>query len=104
MAIASSRLDRLSLLTVPKLARRFTATYARNALCRPTRSLCTGLTGAFLADKPLFAAVGDEFLLFVGDAPRVAHNAGFDIAFLNAELLAAVYVELTHNTPSGAAA
>jgi len=45
-----------------------------------------GLTDAFLADKPLFAAVADEFLAFVGDAPLVAHNAGFDIAFLNAEL------------------
>jgi DNA polymerase III epsilon subunit len=45
-----------------------------------------GLTGAFLADKPLFAAVDDEFLVFVGDAPLVGHNAGFDIAFLNAEL------------------
>jgi DNA polymerase III epsilon subunit-like protein len=45
-----------------------------------------GLTAEFLADKPLFADVTDEFLAFVGDAPRVAHNAGFDIAFLNAEL------------------
>jgi hypothetical protein len=40
----------------------------------------------FLADKPLFADVADEFLAFVGGAPLVAHNAGFDIAFLNAEL------------------
>jgi DNA polymerase-3 subunit epsilon len=39
-----------------------------------------------LADKPLFAEVADEFLAFVGDAPLVAHNASFDIAFLNAEL------------------
>jgi DNA polymerase III epsilon subunit family exonuclease len=45
-----------------------------------------GLTTGFLADKPLFAAVADEFLAFVGDAPLVAHNAGFDITFLNAEL------------------
>jgi len=44
------------------------------------------LTAQFLADKPLFAAVADEFVAFVGDAPLVAHNAGFDVAFLNAEL------------------
>jgi DNA polymerase III subunit epsilon len=44
------------------------------------------LAAEFLADKPLFAAIADEFLTFVGDAPLVAHNAGFDIAFLNAEL------------------
>jgi DNA polymerase III epsilon subunit-like protein len=44
------------------------------------------LTAEFLADKPLFGAVADEFLAFVGDAPLVAHNVGFDIAFLNAEL------------------
>jgi DNA polymerase III epsilon subunit family exonuclease len=44
-----------------------------------------GLTAAFLADKPLFAAIADEFLEFVGDAP---HNAGFDIAFLNADVTA----------------
>ena len=41
-----------------------------------------GLTAEFLADKPLFAATADEFLAFVGDAPIVAHNGGFDIAFL----------------------
>jgi DNA polymerase III subunit epsilon len=45
-----------------------------------------GLSAEFLADKPLFAAVADEFLTFVGDAPLVAHNAGFDIVFLNTEL------------------
>jgi DNA polymerase-3 subunit epsilon len=45
-----------------------------------------GLTDAFLADKPRFAAVADKFLDFVGDAPLIAHNAGFDVAFINAEL------------------
>jgi DNA polymerase III subunit epsilon len=45
-----------------------------------------GLSAEFLADKPLFAAVVDEFLAFVGDAPLVAYSAGFDIAFLNSEL------------------
>jgi DNA polymerase-3 subunit epsilon len=45
-----------------------------------------GLTRAFLADKPLFKDVAGDFLAFVGDAPLVAHNANFDVAFLNAEL------------------
>ena len=44
------------------------------------------LSEEFLANKPLFGAVADEFLAFVDDAPLVAHNADFDIAFLNAEL------------------
>jgi DNA polymerase III subunit epsilon len=44
------------------------------------------LTAEFLVDKSLFADVADELLAFVGDAPLVAHNAGFDIAFLSAEL------------------
>lgn len=45
-----------------------------------------GLSSAFLSDKPLFAAIVDDFLAFLGDAPVVAHNAGFDMGFINAEL------------------
>src|SRR3984885_15480317 len=45
-----------------------------------------GLSGEFLRDKPLFAQVAEEFLGFIGDAPLVIHNAGFDIKFINAEL------------------
>lgn len=45
-----------------------------------------GLSAAFLATKPLFAATADELLAFLGDAPLVAHNAGFDFGFLNNEL------------------
>ncbi|MGB3272830.1 MAG: DNA polymerase III subunit epsilon, partial [Xanthobacteraceae bacterium] len=45
-----------------------------------------GLSTEFLADKPLFAAVVDEFLAFIGEAPLVIHNAAFDVGFLNAEL------------------
>ena len=45
-----------------------------------------GLSTEFLADKPVFSAVADEFLAFVGDAPLVIHNASFDIGFINAEL------------------
>jgi DNA polymerase-3 subunit epsilon len=45
-----------------------------------------GLSDAFLADKPVFAAVVQEFMEFVGDGRLVIHNAAFDIGFLNAEL------------------
>ncbi|MFD1880540.1 DNA polymerase III subunit epsilon [Paracoccus pacificus] len=46
-----------------------------------------GLSAEFLADKPLFADVVDEFMAFVGnDAPLIIHNASFDMKFLNAEL------------------
>src|SRR5665213_104275 len=45
-----------------------------------------GLSSAFLADKPLFSAVVEGFLEFIGDAPLVIHNASFDISFINAEL------------------
>ena len=45
-----------------------------------------GLSSAFLADKPLFAELAGDLLEFLGDAPLVAHNAGFDFGFLNTEL------------------
>ena len=45
-----------------------------------------GLSREFLLDKPLFSEVVDEFLEFVADAPMVAHNAMFDLGFINAEL------------------
>ena len=45
-----------------------------------------GLADGFLKDKPLFAEIADDLVDFLGDAPLVIHNAGFDIGFLNAEL------------------
>jgi len=45
-----------------------------------------GLSEAFLAQHPVFAAVAPAFLAFIGDARLVIHNAGFDLKFLNAEL------------------
>jgi DNA polymerase-3 subunit epsilon len=45
-----------------------------------------GLSEEFLRGHPLFAVVADEFLDFIGDAPLVAHNAFFDLGFINAEL------------------
>src|SRR6202166_974802 len=45
-----------------------------------------GLSTEFLADKPFFAEVVDDFLEFIADAPLVIHNASFDISFINGEL------------------
>ena len=53
----------------------------------PDAARVHGLTTEFLSDKPLFDAVADDFLAFIGDAPLVIHNASFDMSFINAELL-----------------
>ena len=45
-----------------------------------------GLSDEFLAAKPVFAAVAQAFIDFIGDDPLVIHNAAFDLGFLNAEL------------------
>lgn len=46
-----------------------------------------GISAAFLADKPRFHEKAAEFLEFIGEeAMLVAHNAGFDFGFVNAEL------------------
>jgi len=46
-----------------------------------------GLGEEFLRDKPVFAAIAQDFLDFIGeDAKLVIHNAAFDMKFLNAEL------------------
>ncbi len=46
----------------------------------------TGLTREFLADKPRFAEVVDQFLAFIEGAELVIHNAAFDVGFLDNEL------------------
>src|ERR1700761_4217030 len=45
-----------------------------------------GLSIDFLKDKPLFAEKADALIEFIGDAQLIAHNAMFDLGFLNAEL------------------
>lgn len=61
--------------------------------CNPERAMPNdafevhGLGDEFLADKPLFREVGQDFLDFIGeDSKLVIHNASFDMKFLNAEL------------------
>jgi DNA polymerase-3 subunit epsilon len=46
-----------------------------------------GISDAMLAGKPGFDAVIDDFIAFVDEDPLVAHNAEFDMKFLNAELI-----------------
>jgi DNA polymerase-3 subunit epsilon len=45
-----------------------------------------GIGDALLADKPVFAAIAESFLAFLGEDRLVIHNAAFDMRFLNAEL------------------
>jgi DNA polymerase-3 subunit epsilon len=45
-----------------------------------------GLTDEFLADKPRFREIADEFVEYVRGAEVIIHNAGFDVGFLDAEL------------------
>ena len=45
-----------------------------------------GLSAVFLSDKPLFSAAVHDLIDFIADSPLIAHNAGFDFAFLNGEM------------------
>lgn len=45
-----------------------------------------GHSSESLANKPVFAAIAKPFLDFVGEAPLIAHNAMFDLRFINWEL------------------
>lgn len=46
----------------------------------------TGISDEMVADAPRFGEVSDEFLQFIGDSVLVAHNAPFDLGFLNHEV------------------
>ena len=45
-----------------------------------------GITNEYLADKPRFGDVVEEFLAYVDGAELVIHNAPFDVGFFNHEL------------------
>ncbi len=45
-----------------------------------------GITPEFLADKPVFSDIVDEFMTFVDGGELVIHNAPFDVGFINHEL------------------
>lgn len=52
----------------------------------PDAQAVHGISNDMLADKPTFSGIFDEFIEFFGDGTLVAHNANFDMGFLNAEL------------------
>ncbi|MEX0345691.1 MAG: DNA polymerase III subunit epsilon [Rhizobiaceae bacterium] len=52
----------------------------------PDAQAVHGISLDDLADKPVFAGIADEFLDFFDGAKFVAHNAGFDMGFINVEL------------------
>lgn len=45
-----------------------------------------GISADKLVGQPVFAEIVDKFLAFIGDSPLIAHNANFDMRFINAEL------------------
>jgi DNA polymerase III epsilon subunit family exonuclease len=52
----------------------------------PFISALTGITDEMVAKAPLFSDIAADLLRFIGDAVLVAHNAAFDVKFLNAEI------------------
>ncbi len=69
-----------------------TITSEYQTLVNPETSIppfITGLTGisdAMVANAPKFGEVMSDFMEFIGDAVLVAHNAHFDLRFLNHEI------------------
>ncbi len=54
-----------------------------------------GLSEAFLRDHPPFPAHAARLIEFLGDAPVIAHNASFDIGFLDHEFARSGHPPLT---------
>ncbi len=52
----------------------------------PDAAVVHGFTTAMLRGKPRFAEIAPALVDFLGEATLIAHNAGFDATFLNAEL------------------
>jgi DNA polymerase III subunit epsilon len=84
--------DRLVEIGCIELVNRFPTGKAFHGYFNPERDMpeaarqVHGLTIDFLRGQPLFAHRAAELVDFLGDAQLVAHNAMFDLAFLNTEL------------------
>jgi len=53
-----------------------------------------GIADEFLADKPTFAEIADDFIAYIEGAELVIHNASFDIGFMDYE-----FAKLRRNIP-----
>lgn len=51
----------------------------------PDAQAVHGISLADLADKPVFAEIAEKFIEFIDGAKLIAHNANFDMGFINAE-------------------
>lgn len=85
--------DRLIEIGAVELRNRFPTGRTFHEYLNPDRPVSQGalevhgLTDAFLADKPRFEEIMSAFIEFLGeDAMLVAHNASFDMGFLNMEI------------------
>jgi DNA polymerase-3 subunit epsilon len=84
--------DRLVEIGCIELVNRFPTGQTFHCYFNPERDMpdaafkVHGLSVEFLRDKPLFLHKVEELIAFLGNAPLVAHNAMFDLGFLNAEL------------------
>ena len=84
--------DRLVEIGCIELVNRFPTGKTFHSYFNPERDMpepalkIHGLSSEFLTDKPLFIHKVEELIAFLGDAQLVAHNAMFDLGFLNAEL------------------
>lgn len=87
--------DRMVEIGCIEMVNRVTTGSTFHAYFNPCRAMPSaaeavhGLSDAFLASKRLFHEHALELLDFIADSPLVAHNAGFDWGFLNAELAVA---------------
>ena len=61
-------------------------------------SQLTGITDKMVGRAPKFAEVAEHFLDFIGDSVLVAHNAQFDMRFLNHEI-GRIYAEYRVRNP-----
>jgi DNA polymerase III subunit epsilon len=84
--------DRLVEIGCIEMINRVTTGNTFHAYFNPDRDMPSaaeavhGLSISFLADKPRFHERAADLIAFLGDSMLVAHNAGFDFGFVNAEL------------------